>query len=57
MDKENMYYILKKGTNDRVRNKGKPYALDKVHGEWALKHGYGAHELISIEDYEKIFGK
>ena len=55
MNKLNTYYLVKKGTNERIRNMGRPWAVCKKTAEHAISTFCSECEMILVEDYEKRF--
>lgn len=56
MDKENLYYLVTKGTNNRglILSKG-PLILESDAADFDLKAYGGNREKISIADFEEKF--
>ncbi|MBU0847438.1 hypothetical protein KKH23_09670 [Patescibacteria group bacterium] len=55
MDKQNLFYLITPGTNERVYTKGTPFiatkeAANKYRRLWAV-----TTDLISIEEFENTF--
>lgn len=55
MNKLIMYYLIKKGTDERIRNMGRPWAVTKKIAEDAIKTFCPECEMILVADYEKHF--
>ena len=56
MDKRNLYYIVKKGTNDRIQTIDKrPYIAESDAADLEIETWAPKCEKISIADYEEKF--
>lgn len=58
MDKDNLYYIVQKGTNSRVKPKSKNVLIVDADNVDRVLEEYGdLHEKITLTDYNKRFKK
>ena len=56
MDKKNLYYVVKKGTNARTITLDKrPLIMDSEAADLEIKAWAPTHEKITIADFEERF--
>jgi len=56
MDKQNLYYVVKKGTNNRAQTLDKCASImDSDAADLEIKNWSPNHEKISIADFEEKF--